>query len=227
MVKIMKPGLKSIPVDERPRERLLRHGPRVLSDAELLAVLLRTGTQGQSVLELSRALLKDGWDGLSRRSWQELMQTKGMGESKSALLLAVLEIGHRIRRQTRINVGGPEDIVTLLGEMGQLDQEEFRIVLLNTKGDVLGIETLFVGGLDGVEVYPREIFRRAVARSAASIIVAHNHPSGDPTPSREDRRLTERLEQAGSLMGIPIVDHVIIGRSRHMSLHHGEMTELN
>lgn len=220
-------GLKDTPKDERPRERLLAHGASVLSDAELLAVLLGTGTTGQSVLDLSRSLLTDGWLSLSRRTPAELMAVRGLGAAKAATLSAALQIGYRVQHDVKPRVQGPEDAVRLLVDLRDRDQEEFRVILLNTKGFVLGIETLFRGGLDRVEVFPREVFRPAVARSAASIVVAHNHPSGDPQPSRQDRELTRRLEACGELMGIPLLDHVIVGRSRHMSLHLGELTELS
>ncbi|MCL5115953.1 MAG: DNA repair protein RadC [Firmicutes bacterium] len=220
-------GLMETPKDERPRERLLKHGPSVLSDAELLAVLLGTGTLGQSVLDLSRALLKEGWVGLSRRTPAELLSVRGLGAAKVATLAAALEIGYRVEQGQQLRVQNPHDAIRLLADMRDRDQEEFRVILLNTKGFVLGIETLFRGGLDRVEVFPREVFRSAVARSAASIVVAHNHPSGDPQPSRQDRELTRLLESAGELMGIPVLDHVIVGRSRHMSLHLGELTELS
>lgn len=220
-------AFKELPKDERPRERLLSHGSTVLSDVELLAVLLGTGTRGQSVMELSRNLLRDGWAHLSRRTPHELMQTRGLGMAKSAVLSAALEIGHRVERESVSRIETPADAVRLVSDLRDRDQEEFRIILLNTKGLVLGIETLFRGGLDRVEVFPREVFRPAVAYSAASIIVAHNHPSGDPEPSRQDRELTRRLEACGDLMGIRVLDHVIVGRSRHMSLHQGELTELS
>lgn len=220
--------MKNLPADERPRERLLRHGAGVLADAEVLAVLLGTGTAGQPVLDLARELLKDGWVGLSRRSRQELLAVRGLGAAKTALLLAALEIGHRLRRQASgAQISGPDDVVDLLSDMRDLTQEEFRVLFLNAKNRVLGVEGIFRGGIDRVEVYPGEIFRRAVSYSAAAIIVAHNHPSGDPEPSREDRRLTRRLEDAGQLLGIPVLDHVIIGRSRHMSLKIGLLTESN
>lgn len=219
-------GFGETPKDERPRERLLRHGAAVLTDAELLAVLLGTGTQGQSVLELSRELLREGWAQLSRRTPAELMRVRGLGAAKAATLSAALEIGYRVERAPMMRVHSPQDAIRLVSDLRDRDQEEFRVILLNTKGLVLGIETLFRGGLDRVEVFPREVFRSAVARSAASIVVAHNHPSGDPEPSRQDRELTRRLEASGDLMGIPVLDHVIVGRSRHVSLHQGEMTEL-
>lgn len=220
-------GIRETPKDERPRERLLTHGASVLTDAELLAVLLGTGTQGQSVLDLSRALLREGFVGLSRRTPQELMQVRGLGGAKVAVLAAALEVGYRVEHEIQCRVQHPEDVVRLVGDLRDRDQEEFRVILLNTKGFVLGIETLFRGGIDRVEVFPREVFRPAVARSAASIVVAHNHPSGDPAPSRQDRELTRRLEACGELMGIPVLDHVIVGRSRHMSLNMGELTELS
>lgn len=220
-------GMMETPKEERPRERLLNHGATVLSDAELLAVLLGTGTHGQSVLELSRELLKPGWGPLSRRTPAELMQVRGLGAAKVATLSAALEVGHRVERESLLRVQGPQDAVRLVSDLRDHDQEEFRVILLNTKGLVLGIETLFRGGVDRVEVFPREVFRPAVSRSAASIVVAHNHPSGDPTPSRQDRELTRRLESCGELLGISVLDHVIVGRSRHVSLHQGELTELS
>ncbi len=215
------------PAEERPRERLLRYGAQVLSDAELLAVLLGTGTQGQSVLELSRELIKPGWAQLSRRTPAELMQVRGLGAAKATTLSAALEVGHRVERGTMVRIASPQDAVRLVSDLRDRDQEEFRVILLNTKGLVLGIETVFRGGLDRVEVFPREVFRSAVARSAASIVVAHNHPSGDPAPSRQDRALTRRLEACGELMGIELLDHVIVGRSGHTSLHLGKLTELS
>ena len=220
-------AMHDTPAEERPRERLLRYGAQVLSDAELLAVLLGTGTQGQSVLELSRELIKPGWAQLSRRTPAELMQVRGLGAAKATTLSAALEVGHRVERGTMVRVASPQDAVRLVSDLRDRDQEEFRVILLNTKGLVLGIETVFRGGLDRVEVFPREVFRSAVARSAASIVVAHNHPSGDPAPSRQDRALTRRLEACGELMGIELLDHVIVGRSGHTSLHLGKLTELS
>lgn len=204
--------VRDLPVEERPRERLLRHGAGVLGDRELLAVLLGTGSLGQSVLELSQNLLKEGWTGLSRRRASELLQIKGLGEAKVALLLAALEVGSRLRKaDLQHRIEGPDDVVLLVEDMMRLSQEEFRVLLLTTKNQVLAVETVFQGGLDSVEVFPREVFRRAVGRSAASVIVVHNHPSGDPTPSRADLGLTRRLEEAGDLMGIPVLDHIIVG----------------
>jgi DNA repair protein RadC len=200
----------------------------VLGDRELLAVILGTGSSGQSVLELSGSLLKDGWQALSRRKAQELLQIKGLGQAKVALLLAALEIGNRVKRhELRNQIDGPDDVVTLVEDMMRLNQEEFRVLFLNTKNQVLAVETVFRGGLDRVEVFPREIFQRAIGWSSASIIVVHNHPSGDPEPSKADRLLTVRLEEAGELLGIPVLDHVVVGKAGHMSIHKGKVTRLS
>ncbi len=221
-------GVKALPQEERPRERLVRHGASVLGDRELLAVILGTGSSGQNVLELSRYLLKDGWQALSRRPAQELLQIKGLGQAKVALLLAALEIGNRVKRQElRNQIGGPDDVIMLVEDMMRLNQEEFRVLFLNTKNQVLAVETVFRGGLDQVEVFPREIFHRAIGWSSASIIVVHNHPSGDPEPSQADRLLTVRLEEAGDLLGIPVLDHVVVGRTVHVSIHKGRLTQLS
>ncbi len=220
-------GVKELPQEERPRERLVRHGASVLGDRELLAVILGTGSSGQNVLELSSLLLKDGWQALTRRPAQELLQIKGLGQAKVALLLAALEISNRVRRQElRNQIGGPNDVITLVEDMMRLNQEEFRVLFLNTKNQVLAVETVFLGGLDQVEVFPREIFHRAIGWSSASIIVAHNHPSGDPDPSQADRLLTVRLEEAGDLLGIPVLDHIIVGKTAHVSIHKGRLTKL-
>lgn len=220
-------NVKDLPANERPRERLIRHGAGSLTDREIVAVLLGTGSTGQTVLELAEDLLADGWTGLYRKSIEELLHIRGLGMAKVSLLVAAMEIGHRLSKQ---QVGGliesPEDAALLLSDMISLDQEEFRVILLNTKGRVLAIDTVFRGGLDSVEVFPREVFQRAVSRRAASVIVAHNHPSGDPTPSPEDRKLTRRLEEAGAVMGIGVLDHIIMGRLGHISLHQGQTTKL-
>lgn len=219
--------LKDLPQDERPRERLLAHGAKTLADAEVLAVLLGSGSSGQSAVELARQLLAQGWEGLARMTVDELRHIRGLGPAKIAVLAAAVELGRRMREQAAGSVvNGPHDALALLMDMQWLDQEEFRVLYLNTKHRVQAVETIFVGGLDRVDVYPREIFRRAVARSAAALIVAHNHPSGDPDPSAQDRTLTRRLEEAGLVMGIPILDHLIVGRSRHVSLHQEVVTEL-
>ncbi len=220
--------LKELPIDERPRERLLRHGASALADAEVLAILLGTGTGGSSALTLARSLLAEGWQALGGLSVPELNRYRGMGPAKAAQVLAAIEVGRRMNRHRPLEaISGPMDVVRLVDDMKSLSQEEFRVIFLNTKHRVLAVETVFQGGLDSVEVYPREIFRRAVARSASAIIVVHNHPSGEPQPSSADRDLTLRLEAAGDLLGVPVLDHVILGQRHHVSIHQQQIAEFS
>jgi DNA repair protein RadC len=224
----MSDRLKELPEDERPRERLLNHGPTALADAEVLAILLRTGAGGISALTLARGLLADGWPHLAGLTVPELKRYHGMGPTKAATVVAALEVGRRLNRARALDtITGPMDVIRLVDDMRALQQEEFRVIFLNTKHRVLAVETVFQGGLDSVEVYPREIFRRAVARSAAAIIVVHNHPSGDCSPSQADRQLTERLEAAGDLLGIPVLDHVVLGYRHHASIHQQQIAEFS
>jgi len=224
----MSERLKELPADERPRERLLTHGVAALADAEVLAILLRTGAGGSSALSLARSLLAEGWVRLGSLTAPELNRYRGMGPAKTATVLAAMEVGRRMNRQRSLEViSGPMDVVNLVDDMRSLNQEEFRVIFLNTKHRALAVETVFQGGLDSVEVYPREIFRRAVARSASAIIVVHNHPSGEPTPSVADRGLTDRLEAAGDLLGIPVLDHVILGQRHHVSIHQQQIAEFS
>lgn len=222
-------GLKNLPEDERPRERLWSHGPGSLADAEVLAVLLRSGVGGLSAVDLARQLLAEGWTALARKTAPELANVRGMGPAKAATILAALEAARRMTREEAKKdvITGPDDVARLVSDLRDLDYEEFRVLFLNTKHHVLAIETVFRGGLDTVTVFPREVFRRAVARSAAAIIVVHNHPSGDPTPSSADRALTDRLEAAGDVLGVSVVDHVIIGQGRHVSLHQRQVAEFS
>lgn len=218
--------MQDIPKNERPRERMTAHGPQVLSDAELLAVILGTGTRGFPVMDVARELLRDGWGGLARKRRQELANVRGLGPAKTLLLTATIEMAQRLKMgPERAQISSPHDAIRLVSDMKYLDQEELRVVFLNTKNYVLAIETVFRGGLDSVEVYPREIFRRAVAYSAAAIIVIHNHPSGDSTPSQDDRLLTKRLVQAGAIMGVPVLDHIVIGILTHTSIEHGIISD--
>ncbi|HZG77196.1 MAG TPA: DNA repair protein RadC [Paenibacillus sp.] len=216
--------LREVPEDERPRERMLRHGAAGMSNAELLAILLRTGTRSESAVTLSQRLLLEsgGLRGLSDLTVEQLCERRGVGPAKALQLLAALELGRRMAR-TELEASpilrSPEDVSTLLMEdLRYLQQEHFVALFLNTKNRVIGRETLSVGSLNAAIVHPREVFRAAVKRSAASIICAHNHPSGDPTPSPEDIQLTNRLTEAGHIIGIEVLDHVIIGDRRYVSM---------
>jgi len=216
--------LRELPADERPRERMLRGGASVMSDSELLAILLRTGTRSESAVTLAQRLLADagGLRGLADRSVEQLCERRGIGPAKALQLQAALELGRRMARaewNAAPIIRSPKDVsAILMEEMRYLQQEHFVVLLLNTKNKVIGRETVSVGSLNAAVVHPREVFRAAVKRSAASVICAHNHPSGDPTPSPEDIALTHRLAEAGRVMGIEVLDHLIIGEQAYVSL---------
>lgn len=216
-------AMRELPQDARPRERLWREGPGALAEAELLAIILRTGSQEGSALDLARYLLGrfGGLVGLGKASPEELSVVKGVGPAKAAQVAAALELGRRLGAAVRfrVAVNTPEDAAALvMPEMRHLEREEFRVILLDTKNRVIGVETVAVGSLNSAGVQPREVFKAAVRRSAATVILVHNHPSGDPTPSREDVALTKRLAQAGELLGIEILDHIVVGDNKYISL---------
>jgi len=219
--------IKDMPVNMRPREKLLAQGENALNEHELLAIILGQGTRDISALELANRLL-DTYNGLRRlqeASLEELIQAKGIGPAKAASIKASLEIGRRIALdvETRILIKSPEDVKQivsqlLIQEMRDYDREHFMVLYLDRKGGLIVKEDISVGGLHSSIAHPREVFKTAVKRSAASIILAHNHPSGDPAPSREDIEITRRLVDAGHIMGIEVLDHVIIGENIYCSL---------
>ncbi len=215
-----KPTLKDLDPSERPRERLLERGAEALSNAELLAILLRTGVSGMMVTDLARDLLREfsGLAGLARASPQELAQRHGLGPAKAAQLKAALEIGRRLLREetaAREPVRSPEDLVRLVQmEMSVLEQEQLRVFLLDTKNRVMAIRTLYTGSLNQSTVRVAEVFKAAIRENCAAIAIAHNHPSGDPTPSPEDVRVTQAIVEAGKLLDVDVLDHVIVGRGR-------------
>ncbi|MGQ9480502.1 RadC family protein [Chloroflexus sp.] len=212
------------PLHDQPRERLARQGAGALSDAELLAILLRVGTNGTNVLQLAQQLLAEsgGLQGLQRLDFQELCRLHGMGVSKAATVKAALEIGRRLARsaiEERFPIRSPADVATLLlVEMSHLDQEHLRTILLDTKNRVQQITTVYIGSLNAANVRVGEVFKEAVRRNSAGIIVVHNHPSGEPTPSMEDIEITRQLVSAGRLLDIEVVDHLIIGNGRYVSM---------
>jgi DNA repair protein RadC len=226
--------MRDLGESERPRERLVRFGAASLSNAELVAILLRTGTSGASALDVAQRVLALGNDegagksgeqdlGLRRlvtSTIEELRGVPGVGQSKAAQLKAAVELGRRITSASasRTCVRSPEDVSTLvMEEMRYLDREQFRIVLLDAKNHILGVRIVSVGSLSSSIVHPREIFKEAIARSSAAIILVHNHPSGDPTPSQEDLEVTRRLVEAGRLLGIEVLDHIVVGDNRYVS----------
>ncbi len=219
--------IKEYPEELRPREKLLFFGPESLSDQELLAILLRTGIKERSALDLAQELLlAGGFIYLTQVSTEELKGRKGIGLAKAAQIKAAVEIGRRLSRKemgVKPVIHTPADAADLLmGEMSYLDREHFKVINLNTKNQVLVIEEVSVGSLNASLVHPREVFKLPIKRSAAKLILAHNHPSGDVQPSREDLALTERLYQAGNLLGIEILDHLIIGHNTFLSMKEKE-----
>src|SRR5437763_14822155 len=216
--------VRELPSHERPRERLEHFGPQALSLAELLAIILRTGTRGDNALELANKLLAkyDGLAGLVRADFRELCAEHGMGEAKSAQVKAALEIGRRLALlpvQERYTVRTPADAANLVMlEMAYLDNEQMRILLLDSKGQLVEKVSLYQGTANSSVLRAAEIFRPAVIRNCPALLLCHNHPSGDPTPSPEDIQATRRLVEAGRVMDIELVDHLVIGQQRFVSL---------
>ncbi len=217
-------AIKELPSEERPRERLMRYGAQALSTAELLAIVLRTGTKERSAIGLAECLLSEhgGLRGVANASVGELTKTKGLGEVKGIQIAACVELGKRLAAHNsdqRPVIRCPEDAALLLmPHLRHETKEHFRSLLLDTKNRVLKEVTVSVGSLDASVVHPREVFKDAITASAAAILVAHNHPSGDPTPSPEDRQVTARLVEAGKIIGIEVLDHLVLGDGRWVSL---------
>lgn len=217
-------SIKEMAPEERPRERLEHQGAGSLTPAELVAILLNTGVKGEPVLMMSQRILRDngGLTGLMRMEHAELSRIKGLGPAKAAHLKAALEIGRRIAMspiQAKPKIGSPEDIVLMLGaEMMSLEREQLRLLILDTKHRIEQVVTVYQGTSSSAQVRMSELFTPAVRRNAAAIVLVHNHPSGDPTPSSADVTLTRDAVAAGKLLEIPVLDHIIIGQGRHSSL---------
>ncbi len=215
--------MKSLAPHDRPREKLDRLGPSGLGDNELLALILGHGFRSTSAIEVANRLLAavSGVHGLTRQSRADLCRLKGVGAAKASQILAAIELGRRTlarRPDRRVPLGSPRDAASyLLPSYGARQHEQFGIVLLDTKHRVLKTAVLSVGTLDASLVHPREVFREAAGGGAAAIVLFHNHPSGDPTPSGEDMALTARLVEAGRLMGIEVIDHLVLADARYCS----------
>lgn len=216
--------IRDLHVDDRPRERLIKQGPKSLSNQELIAIILRTGTKQESVLSIANRVLNhfEKLHGLKHATLEEIIAIKGIGEAKAVQLLAAIELGRRLSQKevdSRFTIRSPKDVASLLmPDMCYLQQEHFVSIYLNVKNQILHKQTIFIGSLNSSIVHPREIFKEAVKRSAASIILSHNHPSGNPNPSPEDIEVTKRLQEAGFIIGIEVIDHVIIGDHQYISL---------
>ncbi|MCC7355961.1 MAG: DNA repair protein RadC [Anaerolineae bacterium] len=219
-----RPTIKDLPSDERPRERLQRAGAAALSNAELMAIVLRTGVRGRNVIELATQLLAEfgGIAGLDRANLAELCTVHGLGMAKATQLKAALELGRRLAATSadeRPQVKSPAEAANLVMlEMAPLVQEHLRTILLDSKNRVLGVPTIYQGSLNTTSLRVGEMFREAIRANCAAVIVVHNHPSGDPTPSPEDVQVTRAVVEAGRLLDIEVLDHVIVGQQRYVSL---------
>ena len=215
--------IKELPENERPRERMVAYGADHLSNGELLAILLGSGSQQESALRLADKILVKAGElrFLPGMTLEELQEIKGIGLAKAVRVKAALELGKRLAQAIHSasqSINSPEDAAGLvMEEMRYHNKEYFKVLLLNTKNQVITLENISIGSLNASIVHPREIFNAALRKSAASIILLHNHPSGDPTPNREDKQVTERLVEAGKLLGINVLDHIVIGDGRFFS----------
>ena len=221
--------IKEIPLNDRPREKMAANGAAVLTDAELIAILLRTGTAEKSAIDIASEMTADG--GLYKRlagitRLNELTNIKGLGQAKAATVLAALEIGRRIasaKPSEKIHLSCPQDVADfLMPRLRYAAKEQFVVILLNNKNKVIGTEVVSEGSLSSSVVHPREVFAPAILHHAAAIMVAHNHPSGDPKPSIEDEEVTRQLLRSGKVLGIPMIDHVIIGDGNYYSFLENE-----
>ncbi|MED4129281.1 RadC family protein [Shouchella miscanthi] len=213
--------IRDVPLQERPRERFLREGAKALSNQEILAIMLRTGTKQYSALQVAAELLSTykTLTALSESSLEEMRLIKGIGVTKAIELAAAMELGKRINRegkgQKRV-IASPDDAVQIVADdLIGIHQEHFVVLYLNTKNYVIKQKTVFIGSLNASIVHPREVFKEALRTSSAAVICLHNHPSGDPSPSPEDINVTKRLNEAGRILGISLLDHIIIGDETH------------
>lgn len=221
-------SVKDWPEDERPRERLLAQGPAALSDAQLLAILIRNGRAGKTSVDLGRELLErfGGLAGLAQAGVNEIRGVAGIGPAKAAEVLAALELGRRHQRPalTGESFCSSSDVAEYYRpRLRDLRKEEFRCALLDTKNRFIREASISTGSLTASIVHPRETFRSAIREAAAAVIFVHNHPSGDVRPSQEDILLTRRLVQAGEVLGIQVLDHIIIGDGTHFSFRDSGM----
>ncbi len=225
--------IQDLDQNERPRERLAEYGPAALSEAELLAIILRVGVPGESAVMVGQRLLKSfgGLIGLHRASYEEVCQQHGLGKAKAAQIKAAIEIGNRLVKQgiaeeQKTAFHSPEEVAKYVQyEMTALDQEQLRVILLDTRNRLLKVVNLYTGSLNSSSIRIGELFKEAIRQNAASIILVHNHPSGDPSPSPEDINMTRAAVQAGKLLDIEVLDHIVIGRGegRFVSLKKKEL----
>lgn len=224
--------VKEMPKAERPRERLLNHGPSALSNEELLAILLRTGMKDISVIELSKKVLYhlESFDDLKNMSVFELLKVDGIKVAKASTIIAAIELGKRlssVKRLPKTIIKTSKDVYALLSpELSHLEQEHFIVIYLTIKSEVITYETIFIGTIHQTLIHPREIFKKAIKISAAAVIFAHNHPTGDAQPSHADVEATHGLQEASKLVGIDLVDHIVIGKHEFYSIRELKKTKI-
>jgi DNA repair protein RadC len=217
-------NVKDLPLEDRPREKMLLRGPQSLSDAELLAVLLRTGTKGKSVITISQELIAENENlaVLASKHPSHFTKKEGIGKDKAATLLAAFEISRRILSQSKNfsekKITSPQDVAEMFIPLLKDElKEKFLLICLNSANKIIKSETISIGNLNSSIVHPREIFKAAIENSSASVILMHNHPSGNPEPSTEDISITKKLVEAGKMLDIPVFDHIIIAGNSYTS----------
>lgn len=222
--------IKELPLEERPREKMMAAGAETLSNSELLAILLRTGTREKSAVRLAEEILSMERKGilfLTECVPEDLASIKGIGTAKACQILAAIQLGKRIAtkpREKKHQVNNPDTIAELfMEELRYYKKEVFHVLMLNTKGEVLGVDKTFVGDLCSTVIHPREVFLPAIRKSAAAVAFVHNHPSGDPTPSKDDIDTTKKLVEAGRILGIQVWDHLVIGDGKYISFREKQL----
>lgn len=216
--------IADLPADERPRERLAHLGPQALSIPELLAILLRVGVSGESAVQVGQRLLNQykNLAGLHRAPFEDLCAQRGIGAAKAAQIKAAIELGRRMAREpaeTKTTISSPSDAAALVAyDMSALEQEILSVILLDIRNQVIDIVEIYKGSVNSSQVHVGELFKPAIRRNAAALIVVHNHPSGDPTPSPDDVAITRSIIQAGKLLDVDVLDHMVIGHGKWVSM---------
>ena len=218
--------IKSLPKRERPVEKACTYGIDKLSNAELLALIIHTGTKNKSAIRLAEDVLAKCTQGIGELGsccLEDFLGIEGIGRTKASTILAAVELGKRIAvtpKTERFSIDSSDDVASLFMEdLRYIKKEHFKSVLVNAKGEIISIEDVSIGELSSTVVHPREVFNMAIRKSAAAVIFVHNHPSGDPSPSQEDIRTTQRLIESGRILGIKVLDHIIIGDGEFSSMH--------
>ena len=210
--------IRDLPEFRRPREKLRERGAEALRDEELLAILLRTGVRGKSALDLARKILKEAGEALPRWTVADFRAIPGVGEAKAAQIVAAFELARRFQGPRRFPIRGPEDVLPYVRHIAHRKQEHVLCLTLNGAGEVIEVHEITVGLVNTSQIHPREVFAPAIADRAAAVILVHNHPSGNLTPSREDLAITRQMVEAGKLLGIDVLDHIILTRDGFLSL---------